>query len=375
MSQDPTRDPAPHLTDPEGALRALVRPELTQLRAYAAPSGTPPIKLDANESPWPLPAALRARIAADLAELPLHRYPDPRAERVRAPLAAQLGAHPDQLVLGSGSDEVIALLCTALARPREGRARAVVLYPTPTFVMYRITALAHGLEPVEVPLRADFSLDVPAMLAAIAAHRPSLVFLATPNNPTGNAFADDALRAVVEGARDALVVIDEAYAAFAGRSLSAWCDAYPHVALLGTLSKVGLAAARLGWARLPSALAAEVEKARQPFNVNALSQAVAALALGALRPEFDAHVAAIVAERTRLGAALSELPGVHVAPSDANFFLLRFDADPAPRVARLAADGIAVRHFTGHGAALERCVRVTVGTPRENDALLAALAR
>jgi histidinol-phosphate aminotransferase len=367
-------DERPLPSSPE-PLAALVRPELTQLRAYAAPAGTPPIKLDANESPWPLPAALRARIAADLAEIALHRYPDPRAEAVRVPLAAKLGARPEQLVLGSGSDEVIALLCTALARPREGCARGVVLYPTPTFVMYRITALAHGLEPAEVPLRDDFSLDVPAMQAAIAAHRPSLIFLATPNNPTGNAFDDDALRAVIASAPDSLVVIDEAYAAFAGRSLSTWCDAYPHVALLGTLSKIGLAAARVGWARLPSALAAEVEKARQPFNLNALSQSVAALTLGPLAPEFDAHVAAIVAERARLGAALAELPGARVFRSDANFFLLRFDADPGPLVARLAREGIAVRYFTGHGAALDRCVRVTVGTPAENDALLEALAR
>jgi histidinol-phosphate aminotransferase len=360
---------------PHDALADLVRPELAQLRAYAAPSGAPPIKLDANESPWPLPAALRARIAADLAEISLHRYPDPRADAVRRPLAAKLGARPEQIVLGSGSDEVIALLCTALARPREGRTRAVVLYPTPTFVMYRITALAHGLEPVEVPLRPDFSLDVPAMQAAIAAHRPSLVFLATPNNPTGNAFDDDALRAVIASAPASLVVIDEAYAAFAGRSLSRWCDEHPNVALLGTLSKIGLAAARVGWARLPDALAAEVEKARQPFNLNALSQAVAALALGPLAPELDAHVAAIVAERARLGRALALLPGVRVTPSDANFFLLRFDADPGPLVARLASEGIAVRYFGGHGAALDRCVRVTVGTPTENDALLAALTR
>jgi histidinol-phosphate aminotransferase len=373
MSDAAASSPAsPHAPDP---LSALVRPELAQLRAYAAPSGAPPIKLDANESPWPLPAALRSRIAAELADIALHRYPDPRAEGVRAQLAAKLGARPEQLVLGSGSDEVIALLCTALARPREGRTRAVVLHPTPSFVMYRITALAHGLEPVEVPLLPDFSLDVPAMQAAIAAHRPSLVFLATPNNPTGNAFTDDAIRAVIESAPESLVVIDEAYAAFAGRSLSAWCDAYPNVALLGTLSKIGLAAIRLGWVRLPTALAAEVEKARQPFNLNALSQTVAALALGPLAPELDAHVAAIVAERTRLGRALAELPGVHVAPSDANFFLLRFDADPGPLVARLAAEGIAVRYFAGHGAALDRCVRVTVGTPAENDALLAALTR
>lgn len=361
--------------DASEAMLALVRPELEHLRAYSTPPGAPPVKLDANESPWPLSQALRDRLAASLAALPLHRYPDARAMAVRTPLAAQLDAHPDELVLGCGSDEVIALLCTALARPREGRARAVVLYPTPTFVMYRITALAHGLEPVEVPLGPGFALDVPAMRAAIAEHRPNLVLLATPNNPTGNTFADDDLRAVIDAAPESLVVLDEAYAAFAGRSLSSWCDQYPNVGLLGTLSKIGLAAARVGWARVPRALAAEIEKARQPFNLNSLSQAAGALALGELRAELDAHVAAIVAERARLGAALVLLRGVHVTPSNANFFLVRFDADPAPVVRELAAAGIAVRAFSGHGPALEHQVRITVGTPRENDALLTVLAR
>lgn len=362
-------------TETSDAMLALVRPELAQLRAYAAPSAGPPIKLDANESPWPLSQALRDRLAASLAEIPLHRYPDARAMVVRTPLAAQLRAHPDELVLGCGSDEVIALLMTALTRPREGCARAVVLYPTPTFVMYRITALAHGVEPVEVPLGPGFALDVPAICAAIATHRPSLVLLATPNNPTGNSFADEDLRAVIAAAPESLVVIDEAYAAFAGRSLSSWCDEYANVALLGTLSKIGLAAARVGWARLPLALATEVEKARQPFNLNALSQAAGALALGELRPELDAHVAAIVAERARLAAAFSELRGLRFTPSQANFFLVRFASDPTPVVAALAAEGIAVRAFPGHGAALDHHVRITVGTPRENDALLAVLSR
>lgn len=366
-----TSPPAPT----SDALFALLRPELAPLRAYAAPAGTLPIKLDANESPWPLSQALRARLATSLAELPLHRYPDPYATAVRVPLAAQLHARPDELVLGCGSDELIALLCTALARPREGRARAVVLYPTPTFSMYRITALAHGLEPLEVPLGADFALDLPKMRAAIAEHRPNLIFLATPNNPTGNAFADDDLRAVIAAAPESLVVLDEAYAAFAGRSLSAWCAEYANVALLGTLSKFGLAAARVGWARLPGALATEVDKARQPFNLNALSQAIAALALGALRPELDAHVAAIVAERTRLTDALALLPSLQVTPSQANFLLVRFAADPTPLVEKLAAAGIAVRAFSETQVALRRCVRITIGTPRENDALLTVLSR
>jgi histidinol-phosphate aminotransferase len=352
---------------------ASLRPELADLRAYSVPAEPAPVKLDANESPWPLPPALRERIARTLAELPLHRYPDPRATELRARLAAHLGARPEELVLGSGSDEVIALLCTAFARPRDGADRAAVLVPTPTFVMYRITALTHGLRPVEVPLDESLQLDVPAMRAALEAHRPSLCFLATPNNPTGNAFRDHDLRALVEGAPYTLFLLDEAYAAFAGRSLSSWVDAYSNVGLLGTLSKIGLAAARVGWARLPHALAREVEKVRQPFNLGGLSQTVAALALGELREELSAHVAAIVAERARLADALPLLPGLRVYPTDANFFFVRVEGDADALVAALARSGVAVRSFHAHGGRLANHLRVTVGTPTENDALLAAL--
>jgi histidinol-phosphate aminotransferase len=352
-----------------------LRSELTELQAYSVPGDPAPIKLDANESPWPLPPALRERIARALADLPLHRYPDPRATELRARLAASLGARPEELVIGSGSDEVIALLCTALSRPRPGAYRASVLIPVPTFVMYRITALAHGLHPVSVPLDEAFQLDVPAMRAALDEHRPALCFLATPNNPTGNAYRDVAIRSLIEASPDTLFVIDEAYAAFAGRSLSSWVDAYPNVALLGTLSKVGLAAARVGWARLPQPLAREVDKVRQPFNVSALSQSVAALALGELRAELDAHVAAVVAERARLAEALPLLPGLHVYPTAANFFLVRVERDPEALVAALRFSGIAVRSFHAQGGRLARHLRITVGTPTENDALLEALTR
>lgn len=354
-------------------LLGLVREELRALAAYSVPSGKAPVKLDANESPWPLPAEARERIGRSLAEVEMHRYPDARASELRAALATHLECGEDELVIGCGSDEVIAIMLTALSRPREGSARAVVLYPTPTFVMYRISALAHGVEPVEVPLGARFALDVDAMRSAMERTRPNIVFLASPNNPTGNAFDDEAIEAVVRAAPDALIVIDEAYRAFAGRTLADWTKRFDNVAVLGTLSKIGLAAARVGWLRVSPALAAEIDKARQPFNLSALAQRVATLALGELAHVLREHVRDIVRERTRLGTELARIGSLEIYPSAANFFLVRHDGDTPALVARLADSGILVRSFHAHGGALAHHVRITVGTPPENDRLLRAL--
>ena len=354
-------------------LLALVRRELRPLTAYVTPAEHPAVKLDANESPWPLPDEARERVARAVAAVDMHRYPDPRATQLRAKIAERTLGHPDDLVLGSGSDEVIALLMTALTAPRGERERAAVLFPDPTFVMFRITALAHGLAPIAVPLDASFQLDVDAMRAAIETHAPNLVFLASPNNPTGNTFRDDDLRSLIESDPGALFVIDEAYGPFAGRTLASWCDQHENVALLGTLSKIGLAAARVGWCRLPRALAVEVDKARQPYNLNALSQAVALLAFGELAPVLDEHVRRIVAERERLAAALDGLPAVAPYPSDANFLLCRVDTDVTKLAAQLAKDGIAIKQWAS--GPLAGHARITVGTPDENDRLLEALAR
>ena len=351
----------------------LVRPELRPLTAYVTPAEHGAIKLDANESPWPLPEDARQLVARTLASVDLHRYPDPRATELRRKLAERTLGHPDDLVIGSGSDEVIALLMTALTAPRGERQRAAVLFPDPTFVMFRITALAHGLAPVAVPLDARFQLDVDAMRAAIETHTPNLVLLATPNNPTGNAFRDEDLRVLIESDPAALFVIDEAYGPFAGRTLASWCDQYDNVALLGTLSKVGLAAARVGWCRLPRALATEVDKARQPYNLNALSQAVALLALDELAGVLDEHVRRVVAERTRLLAALAKRPGLVTHPSDANFVLVRHEGAIGTLAAALESDGIAVKHWAS--GPLAGHARITVGTPAENDRLLEALDR
>lgn len=354
--------------------RSALDPALLDVAAYRVPEAPIAIRLDANESPWPLSERARARVGEVAAALELHRYPEIAASALRAALSLRVGARPDELVLGVGSDEAIVFLVTALRRPPGEHARATVVLPTPTFSMYAASARIAGLDVVPVETRPDFSLDVPAMLDAIARTEARLVFVATPNNPTGNAQSEATLRALVEGARDTLVVLDEAYAAYAGHDLRGFFDAYDNVALLGTLSKIGMAALRIGWVRARPELAAELEKVRLPYNLSLPAQAIATLLLGELSSEIDEAVARVVAERARVTSALAALSGLDPRPSDANFVLV--DCGSAERAhglyEALLARGVRVRSFT-RPPRLSGCLRVTLGTPPENDALCAAL--
>lgn len=352
----------------------LLRPELAELTAYV-PAPVPPgaLRLDANESPWALSAEARGSLAEVLARVALHRYPDVRATALREAIAAEQGVHPDTIVLGCGSDEVIALVLNALSAPRVGAAHATVLFPTPTFVMYRQTALSLGMRPHGVPLDERFDLALDPLRAELRRHRPNAVFLASPNNPTGNLFSRDRLAAVLAEAPDSLVVLDEAYAAFSGERYGDLARAFPNAARLQTVSKVGLAALRVGWAILPPGVAAAVEKVRQPYNLNALSQAAALHCLTDLRPELDAAVRRIVAERARVDPLLRAIDGLDVTSTAANFWWIAVPDDAGRVSAAMRARGVVVRSFHAHGGALTRRLRVTVGTPEENDAMLAAL--
>jgi len=345
---------------------------LGKLSPYRVPPEPPPIKLDANESPFLLAKRARDAIGDAVSLLPLHRYPDGRARELRRILAERLDASPDELLLGTGSDEVITVLMCALSRPRGGEA-ASVLYPGPTFVMYSHSAHAHGLHPVEVPLKDDWSLDVDAMRAAFDRHRPSLAFYATPNNPTGNTFDDGALSTLFGEYPDTVHVLDEAYGAFdrdesgQARWRHGRVRVRPNVVALGTLSKIGLAGARIGWVRAHPALINELEKVRQPFNLDSLAQTVAAIVLRDHYDELERNAKIIVAERRRVMAAL-RARGHELDDSQANFFLLHVEDGAAER-ARLLEHGVAVRAFSDPRLATR--VRITLGTPDENDALLA----
>jgi histidinol-phosphate aminotransferase len=351
---------------PADVVAAVVRPEIRALTAYAVAKAPGIIKLDAMENPFPLPEDVRARIAAAVAAVPVNRYPDGPADGVRAALRDALGL-PDGLsvILGNGSDELIQIVTSALARPG-----AAMLAPDPSFVMYRMNALYAGMRFVPVPLRADFALDAEAMLAAIARESPALVFIAYPNNPTGNLFPAADIERILRAA-PGLVVVDEAYYAFADGSFLPRAAEFPNLVVLRTVSKIGMAGLRLGYAVAAPEWIAEFDKVRQPYNVNALTQAVAPVLLreGAL---LEAQAATIRGERARLAAALAALPGVTVFPTQTNFVLARFPDAPGTFEA-LRGAGILVKNLHGWHPLLEQCLRITVGAPAENDALLAAL--
>jgi histidinol-phosphate aminotransferase len=347
-------------------VRAVVRDDVQAMRAYHAPRAAGMIKLDAMENPYPLPPEVRAKVAAAVAGVAINRYPDAAAEELKGVLrdAFALGDGVD-LVLGNGSDELIALLTALVARPG-----ATVLAPEPSFVMYAISARIANLRYVGVPLRADFALDLDAMLAAIARERPALVWLAFPNNPTGNLFDIAAIEAVVRAA-PGIVAIDEAYYAFANRSFILRAREFDNVIVVRTVSKVGMAGLRLGYAVGDPGWMRELDKLRPPYNVNALTQAVAPVLLGeqALLAE---QARAIGAERERVTGALTGMPGIAVFPSCANFVLVRC-ADANATFEQLRNDGILVKNMHGTHPLLAQCLRLTIGTPEENDALIAAL--
>ena len=345
---------------------AVLRPEIRALSAYAVADAEGMIKLDAMENPFALPDAIRAKIAAILRDVPVNRYPDGGARAVKAALRTAL-ALPDAagLVLGNGSDELIQIITSAVARPG-----ATMLAPDPSFVMYRMNALYAGMRFVGVPLARDFALDVDAMRTAIERERPALVFVAYPNNPTGNLFAADAIEDILRRA-PGLVVIDEAYYAFAEASFLPRVGEFPNLVVLRTVSKIGMAGLRLGYAVAAPAWTTELDKVRAPYNLNALTQAVAPVLL-AEGEVLAVQAATLRAERERLLAALAALAGVEAFRTQTNFVLAR--VPDAPRwFDGLRKARILVKNLHGWHPLLEHCLRITVGTPAENDALLKAL--
>ncbi len=349
-------------------IETWIRPEIRELAAYHVPDAAGLIKLDAMENPYGWPEAMVDEWLASLRAAQLNRYPDPHAQALRGPLRAAMGVPQGmEILLGNGSDEIIQMLALALHGP--GRT---VLAPEPAFVMYRMIALFCGLEYVGVPLREDFSLDRVAMLAAIEQHAPAIVYLAYPNNPTGNLFSRSDVEAIIEAA-PGLVVVDEAYHAFAGKSFMHDLGRWPNLLVMRTVSKLGLAGLRLGLLAGPREWLFELDKVRLPYNINVLTQASAEFALrhGEV---FDAQTRAICAERGRMFEALAAMPGLTPFPSAANFILLRVPAGRAGALFDgLKARGVLIKNLAGAGGLLHDCLRITVGTPEENAACLAAL--
>ncbi|GAB3458865.1 histidinol-phosphate transaminase [Massilia terrae] len=347
-------------------IRADVRAE----KSYMVPDASGYIKLDAMENPYLLPDALRAELGQRLADVLINRYPVASYAALKQRICARLGVPAGyDVLLGNGSDEIISILAMACARQDR---RATVLAPDPSFVMFKRSAQFAGMDFVGVPLRDDFALDMPAMLAAIEQHRPALVFLAYPNNPTGNLFAESEVVRIIDAAGEhGIVVVDEAYQPFARTSFMDRLPQYPNMVVMRTLSKLGLAGIRLGYLSAAPALLEQFDKVRPPYNINVLTQAAAEFALDHL-DVLDRQAAALNAERAKLATDLAALPGVEVFPSAANFLLVRV-ADPDAVTAKLRAGRVLIKNLSKMHKLLSGCIRVTVSTPEENSVFLNAL--
>ncbi|KJH65793.1 histidinol-phosphate transaminase [Chromobacterium violaceum] len=349
-------------------VQQLVRPEIAAIGAYHVAAADGFIKLDAMENPWPLPIELQHELAAELAQVALNRYPDADGGGLKAALRAAFAIPAAAgIVLGNGSDELITLVTQALARPG-----AKLLALEPSFVMYKMNALFSGLQYVGVPLRADFTLDLPATLAAIEREQPAVVFVSYPNNPTGPRYARDEVMAICRAA-PGLVVVDEAYQSFASDSFMDLAGELDNLLVMRTLSKLGLAGIRLGYAAASPAWINELNKVRPPYNVNVLTIAAARFALKHL-DVFNRQAAELRAERAKLSAALAALPQLAAFPSETNFVTVRAPDAPA-LFQHLKASGILIKQLHGSHPLLDHCLRLTVGSPDENAALLSAIQR
>ena len=342
----------------------LVRPHLANLKPYSSArheydwtEGKGQAFLDANENPQ------------DLWGGGLNRYPDPEQLVLKERLAELKGCEPEQIFLGSGSDEAIDLLIRAFCEPGADR----ILTLPPTYGMYRVQADIHGCGVDEVPLKeAAFQPDVDAVLAAAGPHH-KLLFLCSPNNPTGNLMQPDAVRALLAGF-EGIVVLDEAYMDFApGQSWLPALAKHPRLVILQTMSKAwALAGARLGMAYAQPGIIRLLNQIKYPYNVNALTLQAGSEAVFQHERVAQA-LERILAERSRLVQALPQLQAVqHVYPSDANFLLVRV-GDALGMYQHLRQQGIVVRDRS-HLPGCAGCLRITIGTPAENDALLEALA-
>jgi histidinol-phosphate aminotransferase len=348
-----------------------IRQDVQAMHAYAIQPSAGLLKLDAMENPYRLPPALQRELGERLARVAINRYPTQCVADVVAALARYVELPAGcALMLGNGSDELIALLALACDLPG-----ASVLAPVPGFVMYEMSARLQGLRFLGVPLAADFELDEAAMLAAIEQHRPAITYLAYPNNPSANLWDDGVLARIVAavGAQHGLVVFDEAYQPFAART---WLPrlaepGHEHVLVMRTLSKFGLAGVRLGYLCGHAALVAQIDKVRPPYNVSVLNAEATLFALDHA-DEYARQAASIRAERERLQRALRGMPGVTPFPSEANMILVRV-ADAARTHAGLRERGVLVKNVAALHPLLANCLRLTVGTPEDNAQLLAAL--
>jgi len=346
----------------------IIKPAILAAKAYHVPDSNGLIKLDAMENPYVWPEEIQKAWSEHLQQAELNRYPDAGVGELRSRLRETLTL-PDNIAMmfGNGSDELIQIILLAL-----NKSSNVVMAPEPTFVMYRLLSSMMELDFVGVPLNNDFSLNLAAMFEAIEKKQPAVIFIAWPNNPTGNAFEQDSLEEIIKFA-PGLVVIDEAYHAFAQQSMLPVLQKYPNVLLMRTLSKLGLAGLRLGLLFGAAKWISELDKLRLPYNIGTLNQLSANFIIQNISL-LEQQAEQIRNDREVMLQALTEMSGIEAWKSEANFILFRVSVPGAEKVHKeLLSQKILIKNLHGVHSLLENCLRVTVGSKRENDAFISAL--
>ncbi len=345
-----------------------IKEDIQSLSAYHVPNPGEMIKLDAMENPYTWPDDMKQQWLALLADAPVNRYPDPGAEELVREIEKVM-AVPQEMssILGNGSDELIQIICMALAKKD-----SIVMVPEPTFVMYQMIARFTNMNYQGIPLDENFQLDMPVMLQAIQKHQPAVIFLAYPNNPTGNLFSQADVRQIIEYT-PGLVVVDEAYHAFSESSFMPMLPQYDNLVVMRTVSKMGLAGLRLGLLSGPSEWIGEFDKVRLPYNINVLTQLSATFALQH-HDVLDKQTQQICIDREILQKQLSKIQNVIQYPSAANFILFKIEGYDSINIFEgLKNAGVLIKRFADTSGPLKNCLRVTIGTAEENQAFIEAL--
>jgi len=354
-----------HKTELSEKVENFIRPEIRALSAYHVPDPGDMIKLDAMENPYQWPEDVVDQWLEVIREVELNRYPDPGARVLKQHLRESMDVPAEsEILLGNGSDELIQMIMMAMS----GKDRTV-LSVEPGFVMYKMIATFMDMPYVGVPLEEDFSINESALLAAIKEHQPAVIFLAYPNNPTSNLFDEQTIRNIIDAA-PGVVVIDEAYHAFAEKSFMPLLTEYDNLLVMRTVSKMGLAGLRLGLLAGKAEWLNEFDKVRLPYNINILTQASAEFAIKN-RHVLDKQTQQICVDREIFFKKLSDIKNITVYPSQANFILVRMPEGEADRVFNnLKEQGVLIKNLNPAGGLLKNCLRITVGTAEENKTFL-----
>ncbi|HNY51606.1 MAG TPA: histidinol-phosphate transaminase [Smithella sp.] len=346
-------------------MKDLVAKKIFNQNGYIAPEESGAIKLDSNENPFSIQEPLKRILLEKFLGIDFNRYPAAGSPALRERFARYYGVKKNMIMPGNGSDELIQILCMTFKGSIQG-----VLVPVPTFSMYKIIAVNTGNKVVEVPLDKRFDLDVETMTSKIKNNFPALIFLSCPNSPTGNLFSRSKIEAIIKKT-PGFVVIDEAYGAFCGQSLLPLLKKYDNVIFLKTLSKLGMASIRLGFLLGNADVIVQLDKIRLPYNVNALSQTAAGFFLDHQK-EFMKQIKEITQRREELYRELKKIKWIKVYPSQANFIFFSCAFDSNRIYNKLVAEGIVVKDLN-LPPLLTNCIRVTVGTKKENEAFLKTL--